>query len=336
MTKFATAMANATAGLVRFTQQHPALLKFMATFALIASGAALIVGPILMAAGAFGILSAAGVVADITFLPFTATVMAIVGAVTLVVLAVTHWSDITRFLGQTVQGVGRQIGGFLGLAGDLLGVLGQIAGAGAHMLGLDTLIGKIGSIAGAFYQWWFQVLRLKDVFHGVGVEIQAFLKWADLLQKHPANLHRVVVQPTTPHPGTVQATQPTGGTVGMPTYLYIPPIKGAKGHTGGGGAVWDMPDIGPSRQRAVWDLPDLAPSQRSAHGSAPVYHLHIAPNAVGPIHVHGADHHDEESLAKRVGAHVVRDLGDELVHTLTSGAPSVFGLSPVLNTPVPR
>ena len=311
-----------TGWVVTLLRTQPQVAQFIAVFAAVTTAAALIAGPILMAAGAFGILSAAGVVADITFLPFTATVMAIVGAVTLVVLAVTHWSDITRFLGQTVQGVGRQIGGFLGLAGDLLGVFGQIASAGAHMLGLDTFSRKIASIVGSMAAWVSEVLHLKDAFAWAGSEVQAFLKWADLLQKHPANLHRVVVPAGPSHPGTVHATAPLGGsTVGLPSYLYLPPIKGAKGHVGGGGAVWDMP---PVQGRA------------GARGAAPVYNLHIAPGAVGPIHVTGAAGHDEEALAARVGAHVVRGMGDELVHALTSGAPSILGLSPVLNTPVAR
>lgn len=118
----------------------------------------------------------------------------------------------------------------------------------------------------------------------------------------------------------------------MPNYLYVAPIPGAnnrpvhhpapvKGHgVGGGGAVWEMPAI---------------QGRRSGSG-ATVLELHVHPGAVGPITVHGAAGHDEEALAARVGAHVVRGMGDELVHALTSGAPSILGLSPVLNTPAPR
>ncbi len=154
------------------------------------------------------------------------------------------------------------------------------------------------------------------------------------LAHDPAKVYTTTVAPATSPHSLVRTTIPTGGTVGMPNYLYVAPIPGAHnkpvhqpvpihGHgkgTGGGGAVWDMP---------------LIQGRRSGSGTT-VLELHVHPGAVGPIHVQGAAHNDEEALAARVGAHVVRGLGDELLHTLTSGAPSVFGLSPVLNTPVAR
>jgi len=56
--------------------------------------------------------------------------------------------------------------------------------------------------------------------------------------------------------------------------------------------------------------------------------LNVHPNAVN-VHTAAKDPHE---VTKDVALH----LGDEIMHTLTSGAPSVFGLSPVLNTPAPR
>ncbi len=88
-----------------------------------------------------------------------------------------------------------------------------------------------------------------------------------------------------------------------------------------------------ARKGAMQWIPDPPPGKG---GGGAVFNISIHPGAVGPIHVHGAAHHDEEALAARVSAHVVRSLADELVHTLTSGATSAFGLSPVLGTPAPR
>jgi len=332
--KVSQVLVGITHNMVDFMNTHQGIVKFAAGFSLVAAGAALIIGPILAVVGAVGLLSIGFGALDIAILPVTLVILGIVAAVSLVVLAITHWSDITRFLGQTVQGVGRQIGGFLGLAGDLLGVLGAIAGAGAHMLGLDTFSMKIASIVGSMAAWVLEVLHLKDAFAWAGSEVQAFLKWADLLQKHPTTLHRVVVQPAMPHPGMVHATAPLGGTtVGLPTYLYLKPIPGAhpvpihhpvpiKGHgIGGGGAIWDMPLV----------------QGRGTSGGGPIIinlgGVHVAPNAIA---VHAQPHHDEHTIAAHTASLVFQKAGDEIVHALTTGAPSLFGLSPVLNTPAPR
>jgi len=278
ITKFATAMANATAGLVRFTQQHPTLLKFLATLTLVTAAIALVVGPFLMLVGLIGAASVGfevlgGVVAAIAtigFAPFLVIILAV----------------------------------------------------GAALVGI-TLV----------------VLNFGKIMHEVGAGIHNLLVMLGLAQAPPV--------PTIPKGGAppanqVQAIQLRHNHEELArgnkwyyqdtrTNKWIPDGKYTPG--GGGGAVWDMPLV-EKRTQPVWEMPIL--QGRGAHGAAPVYHLNIASGAVGPIHVHGADHHDEEALAKRVGAHVVRGLGDELVHTLTSGAPSVFGLSPVLNVPAPR
>jgi len=265
----ANALAAFTANLIRFTQQHPQMAKFIAGFIAVTAAVALVVGPILMLVGLIGAASVGfsalgGVVAAIAavgFAPFLAIILAV----------------------------------------------------GAALVGVTLFIMNFGTI-----------------MHEFGAGIYNIMVLLGLIKKPP-----VPTNPLGYHPpaSEVQALVSRHGRYELATKgkweyqdsygkwhddgKYTPPKKGV----GGGGAVWDMP---------------LVQGRAGARGAAPVYNLHIAAGAVGPIHVQGAAGHDEEALAARVGAHVVRDLGDHLVHTLTSGAPSILGLSPVLNTPVAR
>jgi len=297
ITKFATAMANATAGLVRFTQQHPVLLKFMATLMLVTAAIALVVGPFLILVGIIGAASVGfevlggivGVIAAVGFAPLLIAVLAIGAAIVGVTLLITHWGEITKVVGSVFSAFGTA----------LYNLTQWIA---THIPGMGFMKDKPPPLP-----------KMEAVNVG--------------------GMDRML-----PY-GTKSLAYNTGtADVMLPIHHgkkgYYVDIPGQKpGGTGGGGSVWDMPPI-QKRTQPVWDIPPI--QRRGAQGAAPIYNLHIAPGAVGPIHVHGADHHDEEALAARVGAHVVRDLGDHLVHTLTSGAPSVLGLSPVLGTPAPR
>jgi len=297
ITKFATAMANATAGLVRFTQQHPVLLKFMATLMLVTAAIALVVGPFLILVGIIGAASVGfevlggivGVIAAVGFAPLLIAVLAIGAAIVGVTLLITHWGEITKVVGSVFSAFGTA----------LYNLTQWIA---THIPGMGFMKDKTPPLP-----------KMEAVSVG--------------------GMDRML-----PY-GTKSLAYNTGtADVMLPIHHgkkgYYVDIPGQKpGGTGGGGPVWDMPLV-QGHRASVWDMPIV--QGRGAHGAAPVYNLHIAPGAVGPIHVHGADHHDEEALAARVGAHVVRDLGDHLVHTLTSGAPSAFGLSPVLGTPAPR
>ncbi|MDQ2829577.1 MAG: hypothetical protein M3Y74_11070 [Chloroflexota bacterium] len=219
-----------------------------------------------------------------------------------------------------------------GAVGAVLAVFG--------VAGLVPVIVAILAIGAAMAGLTWVILHWKDImgfaaasFDALGASVHRLMVVLGLAHD-PAKVYTRSTAPPVVPSSIVRATTPTGGTVGLPNYLYVAPIPGANtkpvhqpvpihGHgkgTGGGGAVWDMPVI---------------QGRRSGSGTT-VLELHVHPGAVGPITVQGAAGHDEEALAARVGAHVVRGLGDELVHTLTSGAPSILGLSPVLNVPVQR
>jgi len=138
-------LVELTGGIVNVLRLHPGIAQFVVTFTAVAAAAALIAGPVLVAAGAFGILSAAGVVTAGSFLPFTATVLGIIAAVSLVSLAVTHWSTImdalTGKLGLAWQvlSVGAvAIGGFV--AGMKLASAAQVA----FTLATTVLNGVVG------------------------------------------------------------------------------------------------------------------------------------------------------------------------------------------------
>jgi len=270
-------------------------------------------------------------------------------------------ANLIRFTQQHPQ-MTKLIAGFIAVTAAVALVVGPILMLvgliGAASVGFEVLGGVVAAIATiGFAPFLVIILAVGAALVGITLVV---LNFGKIMHEVGAGIHNLMVMlglvhapavPTIPKGGAPPASQVQGLQLrhnheelargnkwyyqDTRTNKWIPDGKytPGKGTGGGGGAVWDM-SIVQRRTQPVWDMPIV--QRRGAQGAAPVLHLHIAPGAVGPIHVHGADHHDEEALAARVGAHVVRDLGDELVHTLTSGAPSVFGLSPVLNVPTPR
>ncbi len=285
--RFTTSLVNATAGLVRFTQQNPGLLKVVAGVALVSAAIMVVVGPLLVLAGIVAAIAAVGGLA--VLLPIIGVIVALGFAIGILVYGFKHWDEILGGVTKTLSDFGTA----------LYNLTQWIA---THIPGMGFMKDKTPPLP-----------KMEAV--NVGGMDRMLPYGAKSLAYNT---------------GTADVMLPIHhGKKGY--YVDIPGQK--PGGTGGGGSVWDMPLVQGRRAR-VWDMPLV--QGRGGNGAAPVYNLHIAPGAVGPIHVHGADHHDEEALAARVGAHVVRDLGDHLGHSLTSGAPSAFGLSPVLNTPAPR
>ena len=256
-------------------------------------------------------------------------------------------ANLIRFTQQHPQ-MTKLIAGFIAVTAAVALVVGPILMLvgliGAASVGFEVLGGIVGAIAAVgFVPLLIAVLAIGAAIAAV---VLIIMNWKTIMHEVGAGLHNLAVMfgfikepavPTIPH-----GNLPPGGAAQMTAFRhghYEVATGGVwryqdtgtnKWHTdgrytpgkGGGGAVWDMPVIHGRRSG-------------SSEGGATVLQLHVHPGAVGPIHVHGAGH-DEEALAARVGAHVVRGLGDHLVHTLTSGAPSAFGLSPVLGTPAHR
>jgi len=95
----ATALTQATAGIIDFVDQHPLIAQFAATFVAIGSAIALVAAPVLVAACAFAILSTSGVVLGLSFAPFLLLALGIVAAVTGIIVLFTHWGQVTDWLG---------------------------------------------------------------------------------------------------------------------------------------------------------------------------------------------------------------------------------------------
>ncbi len=106
------AVARVTGALVGFATRHKDITRFVAVFVALATGVALVVGPIMLAVGAFQLLALAGVTTSIAFGPITLIVLGVAAAVAAVTLVITHWNDITR----------AAVSVWNGLAGTLRGV----------------------------------------------------------------------------------------------------------------------------------------------------------------------------------------------------------------------
>ncbi len=237
ITRFATAMADATAGLVRFTQQHPALLKFIATLMLVTAGVMLVVGPLMILVGVIGaVTTVLGAIATIGLAPFLLAILLVGAALVGITLVVLNFGRIMHEVGAGIH--------------NLMVMLGLV-----HAPAVPTV-----PKGGAPPANQVQALQLRHNHY----ELARKNEWY---------------------------YQDTRTNKWIPDGKYTP----GKG-TGGGGA------------------------------------LHTGPITIGPIHVHAAAGMDEERLA----ASTARRIGDELQHHLTSGAPSILGLSPVLNVPVQR
>ncbi len=388
------AFVELTGGILTFLRTHQGVAQFIATFTAVATAAALIAGPVLIAAGAFGILSAAGLTLDLAFLPFTAIVLGIVAAVAAVTLAVTHWGDIMAWVGQHATLLKNILVVLAVLFPPLVVAIGAAVLIFQHWSDIVHVVHDAMSVLGSFLQPFAGFLA--PIIQAVGALARGFWTMAnttDLLKGFLSGLAAPFVTlgkeiTTVHHALDALLSKISHGAVGAgvgslaKSFLgsLIPSLPGGSILSGlgigGGGSIYDrlpassLPLAHPVASMPTPVMPIVPVVYTTPAHTVPVVHttpihayhetvthhhtsthrqeahqtdarthqivLNVHPNAVGPIHVHGAGHHDEESLAKRVGAHVVRDLGDELVHTLTSGAPSVFGLSPVLNTPAPR
>jgi len=164
-----------TSSVVNLLRLHPGIAQFVVTFVAVSTAAALIAGPVLIAAGAFGILSAAGVLGTISFGPFILIALAVIGAVAGVTMAIQHWGDIMRWardhmvllhnavfaLSVLVPPLGFAIGAGVLIfqhwgditrtVGDALGALGTVIAP--YVALLTPIVQLAGQLIGAFGQW---------------------------------------------------------------------------------------------------------------------------------------------------------------------------------------
>jgi len=234
-------------------------------------------------------------------------------------------ANLIRFTQQHPQ-MTKLIAGFIAVTaavalvvGPLLMLVGLI---GAASVGFSVLGGVVAAIAAVgLAPFLLIILAVGAALVGVTLFIMNFGK---IMHEVGAGIHNLMVMLGLVHAPAVP-TIPKGG---------APPVSQVQGlqlrhnhYELAKGNEWYYQDTRTNK----W-IPDgkYTPGKGTGGGG------YVAPGAVvfhpGSIVVNGATHHNEETLA----AAVSRRIGDELVHTLTSGAPSMFGLSPVLNTPAPR
>jgi len=232
-------------------------------------------------------------------------------------------ANLIRFTQQHPQ-MTKLIAGFIAVTAAVALVVGPIlmlAGLiGAASVGFEVLGGVVGAIAAVgFAPLLIAVLAIGAAITGV---VLIVMNWKTILHEVGAGLHNLAVMFGLIKAPAV-ATRPLGG---------APPAKDVqalvlrhKHYEMARKNEWYYQDTRTNK----W-IPDgkYTPGKGTGGGGA----LHTGPITIGPIHVHAAAGMDEERLA----ASTARRIGDELVHHLTSGAPSILGLSPVLNTPVAR
>jgi len=183
VTAAAHSFVELTGGLIALGQQHPMLVRVVAVTAAIATAAALVGGPLLIVAGAFNVLAAAGggvmaalgleaggagLAAGLAGIAAAAwPIVAVGAAIAGVVLLVTHWNEVTRFMGEFAGGLVTAFSPLVQVFHSLGDLLGPLVRFGADLVG--QLFSPIGSAA-----------------HSAALEIEKLLGVLNGLRAHPA------------------------------------------------------------------------------------------------------------------------------------------------------
>jgi len=204
------------------------------------------------------------------------------------------------------------LAGVVALVTGATGLAAIVAAAAPFVLIIAAVVLAITGLVLVIMNWKTILGVVGGFFTNMSVALHNLLEVLGLIKKPP--LPKPTVIPATPpvKPGQVQVTHPTGTTVGLPTYLYLAPIPGAN----------NKPVHHPS------PVHGHGRANGTGGGGATNITLNVHPGAV-TVHTAAKDPH-------AVTKDVAQYLGDELLHTLTSGAPSILGLSPTLNTPIAR
>ncbi len=195
LTALVGVLNHVVAGLVSFAQQHPMIVRFGATFLLVSTAIAAVVGPLMMISSLVGLFvaalgPAAAVIAttagamvalDLSMLPVTAVVLAIVAVIALAVTIFLNWHTITQTVGSALTRFGGVLGSLASgaISGLRNAVLGLVSGAFGLLNGAITwlnthiplasqvialMISPITTIIGAFGHWHQAVTLIQHVF----------------------------------------------------------------------------------------------------------------------------------------------------------------------------
>jgi len=257
VTAAAHSFVELTGGIIALAQQHPMLVRVVAVTAAIATAAALVGGPLLIVAGAFNILAAAGggvmaalglgaggagLAAGLAGIAAAAwPIVAVGAAIAGVVLLVTHWNDVTRFMGEFMGGLVTAFSPLVQVFHALGDLLGPLVRFGADLLG--QFFSPLGSMA-----------------HSAALEIRNLLGLLNSLRVHPATTGTG----TGLHPLPPLVRNLPDPTVRGSTVTTLPPALGSSQILGGNTLGALSPRLAPPPPG--WHPPGLGGARPSGRG----------------------------------------------------------------------
>jgi len=331
----------ATTALVDFLSHHQQLAQFVGVFAAVASVAAVVVGGIVAVQGAMALMGAISVISSasigVTLGPVVLIVLGLTAAITAAIFVWQNWGTITdalsgklgiawQILSVGVSSIGAilvvmraitlaQAGFSVAMALSTGGVSGLAAAFGALDVTMIIAAAPILAIAAAvtgvivLFTHWTQVGNLLGgMFGWIGTKIHDLLVLMGLMK-------------STDNVGNKSTTPPAGpGGVANPAA-----IRQHNGHTEiprNGQWAWED-------QTQHWHNDGAyKPGKNGTGGGGGGAIQHHGPITVGPIHVHGAAHHDPHVLAKLVAVEVQAAIGKGLHDSLNRDSTSITSLMP--------
>lgn len=287
MATYLGVLAGALGAVANFMSDHPGMTQLVSWAAAAAAGLTTLSGVTLMARGAFLLWGAAGEALGLAKLAKRIGVVTDLirtqGVVTAVSTGITKVWAATQAAGAAVAGAAAGVYGVLDAAVIALSGGFSIAtiAAAAFDVAASPVIAILGGLVLAgtavylvFKNWSTISGVLGNMLGWVGGKIHDLLVLLGLAQNMGNKTAVTVPAGAGARPGGVQATMPTGGTVGLPGSVYVPPIKGA---TGGGASpeYWTPATAG----------------RGGGGGARPTVHVNLTQ------HIHAQPHHDERKIA---------------------------------------
>lgn len=351
---------NLTNAVRTFLEHHAGVAQFVATFAAVSVAAALIAGPVLVAVGAFGILSAAGLTLSLSFFPFTALVLGIVAAIAGVTWAITHWSTVLGFLNDPLgalsgkfgligQGIMLAFGPLIGLingfrllwgwgvrlldwAGGFSGIATAVGGAfgvmGAYFSPLVQMVSALLDLGGHLVDWAGKLPGVAGVISGalqvafapLRLAIEALKVLHGFWDWLTGNHNTGHASATT---SAVVAARALAPVIAAAPRRYTP----AHGWETDRGGMWQYQQSVPGKG-LTWMTDGRAPVV-AARGDTH-YHITVHPGAAH-VEVHPAPHQDAHAIAHEAAALAATEIARQTAHALSHGALSVTTAYPSLH-----
>jgi len=300
LTKAASALVQLTGGMIAFGQQHPVFVRIAAVATAAATAISLIGAPILIATAAFNVLAAAGggvmaalglgaggagLAAGLAGIAAAAwPIVAVGAAIAGVVLLVTHWNDVMRFMGEFTQGLVTAFSPLLQVFHSLGDLLGPLVRFGADLVG--QLFSPLGSAA-----------------HSAALELEHLLGVLNIMRVHPATIGTG----TGLHPQSPLVRNLPDHAIRGSTVTTLPPVFDPSQVLGGGtvglpsGSLGFKPFVAPHPTRAAGQGGSVRPVVNMHPGAVPVtINLHVG---------EGADH---ATTGKKLARHVAAVFHSEI------------------------